>query len=97
MAYVWRTCGCNRMAPPATLRVKELSCCKRSSLGVSFHGKAISIGQRDPATCDRVIFFLWRLAKSKVLENNPQTIPQLKKEIQRVIYEIDLELCANVI
>jgi hypothetical protein len=35
--------------------------------------------------------------KSLVYANKPQTFPELKVEIRRVIGEIELQLCGNVI
>jgi hypothetical protein len=35
--------------------------------------------------------------KSRVYANKPQTIPELKAEIRRVIGETELQLCGNVI
>ena len=42
-------------------------------------------------------FFLWGCVKSRVYVNKPQTIPELKAEIQRVIGTTELQLCGNVI
>jgi hypothetical protein len=44
--------------------------------------------------CD---FFLWGFVKSRVYANKQQTVPELKAEIRRVIGEIELQLCGNVI
>jgi hypothetical protein len=44
--------------------------------------------------CD---FFLWGFVKSHVCANKPETIPELKAEIRRVIGEIEPQLCGNVI
>ena len=44
--------------------------------------------------CD---FFLWGFVKSRVCANKPQTIPELKAEIRRVMGEIEPQLCGNVI
>jgi hypothetical protein len=49
---------------------------------------------RDLTPCD---FFLWGFVKSRVYANKPQTVPELKKEIRRVIGEIEPQLCGNVI
>jgi hypothetical protein len=35
--------------------------------------------------------------KSRVYANKPQTIPELKADIRRVISEIEPQLCGNVI
>jgi hypothetical protein len=48
----------------------------------------------DLTPCD---FFLWGFVKSHVYANKPQTIPELKAEIQRVIGETEPQLCRNVI
>jgi hypothetical protein len=48
----------------------------------------------DLSPCD---FFLWGFVKSCVYANKPQTIPELKAEIGRVIGEIEAQLCENVI
>lgn len=52
-----------------------------------------------PRSCDLTPcdFFLWGFVKSQVYANKPQTIPELKAEIQRVIGEIEPQLCENVI
>ena len=47
----------------------------------------------DLTTCD---FFLWGCVKSRVYANKPETIPELKSEIQRVICEIQPHLCEKV-
>jgi hypothetical protein len=44
----------------------------------------------DLKKCD---FFLWGFVKSRVYANKPQTIPELKAEIRRVIGEIGPRLC----
>jgi hypothetical protein len=46
-----------------------------------------------PRSCD---FFLWGFVKSRVYANKPQTIPELKVEIGRVIGETEPQLCGNV-
>lgn len=38
-------------------------------------------------------YFLWRYVKSKVNNNNPQSIPEIKNKISRVISETKLQLC----
>jgi len=48
----------------------------------------------DLSPCD---FFLWGFVKSRVYANKPQTIPELKAEIGRVIGETEPQLCGNVI
>jgi hypothetical protein len=52
-----------------------------------------------PRSCDLTPcdFFLWGFVKSRVYANKPQTIPELKVEIRRVIGEIEPQLCRNVI
>jgi hypothetical protein len=35
--------------------------------------------------------------KSRVYANKPQTVPELKAEIERVIGEIEPQLCGNII
>ena len=40
--------------------------------------------------------FLWGYVKSCVYVNNPRTIPQLKKEITRVMAQIQAEVCTGV-
>jgi hypothetical protein len=35
--------------------------------------------------------------KSRVYVNKPQTIPELKEEIRRVIGETEAQLCGNVV
>ena len=52
-----------------------------------------------PRSCDLTPcnFFLWGFVKSRVYANKPQTIPELKAEIRRVIGEIQPQLCGNVI
>lgn len=47
----------------------------------------------DLTPCD---FFLWGFVKSKVYENNPQTIPELKENIQAVINNIQPDVCERV-
>ncbi|CAK1579984.1 unnamed protein product [Parnassius mnemosyne] len=51
-----------------------------------------------PRSCDLTPcdFFLWGFVKSRVYANKPETIPELKSEIQRVIGEIQPHLCAKV-
>lgn len=46
---------------------------------------------------DAVGIFLWGLLKGKVYANKPQTIPELKQEIQLAIEAIEPQLCQNVI
>lgn len=48
----------------------------------------------DLTPCD---FFLWGYVKSKAYVNKPQTIPQLKEEIERVINDINRDVCEKVI
>jgi hypothetical protein len=48
----------------------------------------------DLTPCD---FFLWVFVKSRVYANKPQTIPELKAEIGRVIGVIEPQLCGNII
>ena len=67
-----------------------------------FPGRVISRnGDRNwpPRSCDLspCDFFLWGFVKSRVYANKPQTIPELKAEIGRVIGEIEPQLCGNVI
>jgi hypothetical protein len=67
-----------------------------------FPGRVISRnGDRNwpPRSCDLspCYFFLWRFVKSRVYANKPQTIPELKAEIGRVIGEIEPQLCENII
>lgn len=52
-----------------------------------------------PRSCDLTPcdFFLWGYVKSKVYVNRPQTVLQLKEEIQRVINDIDRDVCERVI
>jgi hypothetical protein len=52
-----------------------------------------------PRSCDLTPcdFFLWGFVKSCVYANKPQTIPELKVEIRRVIGETEPQLCGNVI
>jgi len=52
-----------------------------------------------PRSCDLtpLDYFLWGYVKSQVYKNNPQSIPELKDEIIRVIGEIEPQLCQNVI
>ena len=52
-----------------------------------------------PRSCDLTPcdFFLWGYVKSKVCVNRPQTILQLKEEIQRVINDINRDVCEKVI
>ena len=42
-------------------------------------------------------YFLWVFVKSRVYVSKPQTIPELKAEIRRVIGETEPQLCGNVI
>jgi len=44
-----------------------------------------------PRSCDltSLDYFLWGYVKSQVYKNNPQSIPELKDEIIRVIGEIE--------
>ena len=64
---------------------------------VSSHAMAIRIGHRGRATSHRATAFFGGFVKSRVCASKPQTIPQLKAEIQRVIGEIEPQLCGNVI
>ncbi|KOC70328.1 hypothetical protein WH47_02831, partial [Habropoda laboriosa] len=41
-------------------------------------------------------FFLWGFLKSKVYDNNPRTVDELKNNITAAINEIEFQLCANV-
>ena len=52
-----------------------------------------------PRSCDLTPcdFLLWGFVKSRVYANKPQTIPELKAEIRRVIGETEPQLCGNVI
>jgi hypothetical protein len=52
-----------------------------------------------PRSCDLTPcdFFLWGVVRSLVYANKPQTIPELKAEIRRVIGETERQLCGNVI
>lgn len=52
-----------------------------------------------PRSCDLTPcdFFLWGFVKSHVYANAPRTIPELKDEIQRVIDELEAQICENVI
>jgi hypothetical protein len=52
-----------------------------------------------PRSCDLTPcdFFLWGFVKSHVYANKPQTIPELKAEIRRVIGETEPQLCRNVV
>lgn len=51
-----------------------------------------------PRSCDLTPcdFFLWGFVKSRAYANKPETIPELKSEIQRVIGEIQPHLCEKV-
>jgi hypothetical protein len=67
-----------------------------------FPGRVISRnGDRNwpPRSCDfsPCDFFLWGFVKSRVYANKPQTIPELKAEIGRVIGKIEPQICKNVI
>lgn len=46
------------------------------------------------APCD---FFFLGYVKSQIYENNPQIVPELKKEIQRVVNQIEGQVCIKVI
>jgi hypothetical protein len=46
------------------------------------------------APCD---FLLWEFVKFRVYANTPQTIPELKAEIRRVVGKTESQLCGNVI
>ena len=52
-----------------------------------------------PRSCDLTPcdLFLWGFVKSRVYVNKPQTIPELKAEIRRVIVETEPQLCRNFI
>lgn len=52
-----------------------------------------------PRSCDLTPcdFFLWGYTKSKVYENKPRDVTELKREIQRVLGEIDADVCDRVI
>ena len=68
----------------------------------NFFGRIISRnGDQNwpPRSCDLTPcdFLLWEFVKSRVCANKPQTIPELKVEIQRVIGKIEPQLCRNVI
>jgi hypothetical protein len=72
-------------------------CCEKK-----FPGRVISLnGDQNwpPRSCDLTPcdFFLWGFVKSRVCANKPQTIPELKAEIRRVIGEIEPQLCGIVI
>lgn len=67
-----------------------------------FHGRLISRnGDQNwpPRSCDLTPcdFFLWGFVKSKVYATKIRTITELKAEIRRVIDEIELQSCENVI
>ena len=51
-----------------------------------------------PRSCDLTPcdFFLWDFDKSQVYANKPETIPEVKSEIQRVIGQIQPLLCEKV-
>jgi Helix-turn-helix domain (DUF4817) len=71
-------------------------------LNEKFPQKVISLrgNQEWPArSCDLTPcdFFLWGFIKSKVYVNKPQTIPQLKAEIRRVINGISPDVCERVL
>ena len=78
------------------------ACETMESLREKFPGRVISRnGDRnwpprssDLSPCD---FFLWGFVKSRVYAYKPQTIPELKAEIGRVIGETEPQLCGNVI
>ena len=66
-----------------------------------FHGRVISRNDDQnwpPRSCDLTPcdFFLWGFVKSLVYANKPQTIPELKAEIRRVVGEIEPQLCGKV-
>ena len=48
----------------------------------------------DLTPCDS---FFWGYVKTRAYDHNPRTIFQLKEQIQRVIGEIEPELCMKVI
>lgn len=52
-----------------------------------------------PRSCDLtpLDYFLWGYVKDQVYADNPQTIEALKANIERVIGEIEPQLCQNVI
>jgi hypothetical protein len=67
-----------------------------------FPGRVISRNGNQnwpPRSCDLTPcdFFLWGFVKSPVYANKPQTIPELKAEIRRVIGQTEPQLCGNVI
>jgi hypothetical protein len=70
--------------------------CRNSSQSIISHNgdQNWSLRSCDLTPCD---FFLWGFVKSHVYANKPQTIPELKVEIRRVIGEIEPQLCGNVI
>jgi Helix-turn-helix domain (DUF4817) len=51
-----------------------------------------------PRSCDLTPcdFFLWGYAKSRVYQNKPRNLVELKQEIQRVFGEINEEICGRV-
>ena len=55
------------------------------------------IGHQDHVIWHRWTIFFGVMVKSQVYKNNPQSIPELKDEIIRVVGEIDPQLCQNVI
>jgi hypothetical protein len=64
---------------------------------VSSHAMAIRIGHRFRAIWHRTTSFLGGSVKSRVCASKPQTIPELKAEIRRVVGESERQLCGNVI
>jgi hypothetical protein len=64
---------------------------------VSSHAMVIRIGHLRSCDLTPCNFFLWGFVKSRVYAKKPQTIPELKAEIRRVIGEIEPQLCGNVI
>jgi hypothetical protein len=67
-----------------------------------FPGRAISrSGEQNwpPRSCDLTPrdLFLLGFVKHRVYDNKPQTIPELKAEIQHVIAETEPQLCGNVV
>jgi hypothetical protein len=70
-------------------------------LGEKFRGHVISHNGNQnwpPRLCDLTPcdFFLWGFVKSHIYASKPQTISELKAEIQHVIGEIEPQLCGNV-
>jgi hypothetical protein len=81
-----------------TQELKPLDHLKRRS----FPGRVIARNgdvNWPPRSCDLtpLDYFLWGYVKSQVYKNNPQSIPELKDKIIRVIGEIEPQLCQNVI